>query len=264
MDRFRVLAALGVLSMVVVGCGEPQKELESGTMGANGRVGDVLLRNVFVEAPPEHAWRAGDDASAWLTLLTEGGAPDALVGVRTDSAARVELLADRDCDGEAEPVDRVEVPAGGAVDEQGSVGTAYRLRITDFTREVLAGTTVPLTFTFEDAGETTVEAPVEASRDGDVPPPPDCAGPTGPTSATTASTRPETVLRGRVQEGVESGCLVLTTDQGQFLLLGGDPEVLRAGAEVVVEGAARPDQATTCQQGTPFTVREVRQAPATR
>ncbi|WP_285507633.1 hypothetical protein [Actinokineospora sp. NBRC 105648] len=67
-----------------------------------------------------------------------------------------------------------------------------------------------------------------------------------------------------MQEGVEAGCLVLATDQGQFLLLGGDEDVIRAGAEVVVEGTAQPGQATTCQQGTPFTVTKARTAPTTR
>lgn len=73
--------------------------------------------------------------------------------------------------------------------------------------------------------------------------------------------RQELTLRGRVQAGVEPGCVVLVTETGLFLLLGADPRVVRAGAEVVVEGAVRPGQATTCQQGTPFAVREARPAP---
>ncbi|NUT47824.1 MAG: hypothetical protein HOV94_11030 [Saccharothrix sp.] len=96
--------------------------------------------------------------------------------------------------------------------------------------------------------------------------PPPTTTTTSPTTTTTAGTpsRPATVLRGRVEAGVEAGCLVLATDQGLFLLLGGDPEVLRAGADVVVEGTARPDQATTCQQGTPFAVTSAQAAPTTR
>jgi hypothetical protein len=93
---------------------------------------------------------------------------------------------------------------------------------------------------------------------------PSCATSTAPPTPTTAApSRPVTVLRGTVQAGVEAGCLVLATDQGRFLLLGGDGTVLRAGAEVVVEGTARPGQATTCQEGTPFSVSAARAAPAT-
>ncbi|TQM79260.1 hypothetical protein FHX81_1563 [Saccharothrix saharensis] len=95
---------------------------------------------------------------------------------------------------------------------------------------------------------------------------PSCAPSTAPPSTaptTPAPSRPVTVLRGTVQAGVEAGCLVLATDRGRFLLLGGDPTVLREGAEVVVEGATRPGQATTCQEGTPFSVSAARAEPAT-
>ncbi len=61
-------------------------------------------------------------------------------------------------------------------------------------------------------------------------------------------------LRGEVMAGVEAGCLVMATDRGQYLLLGGDPQVVRVGARVVVEGTPQPGQPTTCQQGTPFRV----------
>ncbi|WP_158853419.1 copper chaperone PCu(A)C [Saccharothrix deserti] len=257
------------MSLVVVSCGEPQRVLESGTMRTNGQVGDVVLRNVVVEAPPEHAWRPGDDATVRLTLLSRADRPEALVGVRTDAATRVEMWADRDCDGVSEPVDRIHVPAEGVVNEPGSVHAAYHLRIVGFTREVLAGTTVPLTFAFEGVGETTLDAMVEATGDGDVLPPLTCGSPSTsgpPTSeeSPTSPSRPALTLSGRVQAGVEPGCLVLSTDRGQFLLLGADPEVVRAGAEVVVEGVARPDQMTTCQQGTPFTVLEARPVPTNR
>jgi copper(I)-binding protein len=273
MDRLRTLVlrtlvAVAAVAPVLVSCGEPQRELESGTMGSNGQVGDVVLRNVMVEAPPNHAWRPGDDATVRLTLLSRADRADALVGVRTDAATGVELWADRDCDGVGEQVDRIEVPAEGAVDQPGGVDSAYHLRIVGFTRDVLAGTTVPLTFLFEHAGETTLDAMVEATGDGDVPPPtcgtPSTSAPVTSTEPSTPPSRPEVTLRGLVEAGVEPGCLVLSTDRGQFLLLGADPLVVRPGAEVVVEGVPRPDQATTCQQGTPFTVREVLPAPTTR
>ncbi|WP_274534365.1 copper chaperone PCu(A)C [Saccharothrix sp. CB00851] len=200
-----------------------------------------------------------------LTLLTGADRPDSLLGVRTDSGAQVELMADRDCDGTSERVDHIRLPAGGAAETgSGGVDAAYHLRIVDFTREVPAGTTVPLTFTFAEAGQTTLDVPVKTGGDGHVPPPATCIPGPSPTTGTTPATsptRPATVLRGRVVDGVEPGCLVLATDRGQFLLLGGDEEVLRAGAEVVVEGTVRPGQATTCQQGTPFAVDEARTAP---
>ncbi|TQM84449.1 uncharacterized protein DUF461 [Saccharothrix saharensis] len=142
-------------------------------MGSNEEVGTVKLRNVFVEAPPdiEYRYGPGDEAIVRLELFSEADDPATLVSVRTDLAQRVEMIADPDCDGERERVSSIVVPPEGAVNEPGSPHSAYHLRIVDFRREVLAGTTVPLVFTFRDAGEVTVDAMVEAGDDGDVPPP---------------------------------------------------------------------------------------------
>ncbi|HUQ60003.1 hypothetical protein [Lentzea sp.] len=63
-----------------------------------------------------------------------------------------------------------------------------------------------------------------------------------------------TTVRGTVSAGVESGCLILTTDGEQYLLLGADPAIAVAGAVVEVSGRADPGAMTTCQQGTPFHV----------
>lgn len=261
MNTFRVIAVSSALVLAVASCGEPEQQLESGTMGSNGQVGQVLLRNVVVQAPPDHSWHPGDDADVYLTLLAEADTSDALIGVRSDSAEHVELRADQDCDGTSEPVDTIPVPPNETAGGSGNIGSDYHLRIVGFTREVLAGTTVALTFDFEKAEDTTIEAMVEANGDGDVLPP---ACGTSETSTPTSPSGSQSVLRGRVEAGVEPGCLVLPTDSGQFLLLDGDPHVLRPGTEVIVEGEARPGQATTCQQGTPFTVHEVRLAPTSR
>ncbi|MFD7658000.1 hypothetical protein ACFV4N_28850 [Actinosynnema sp. NPDC059797] len=127
MDGSRTPAAPGAVLLAVVGRAQPQEESRSGTTGANGRVGEVVLRDAVVEAPADGAWRPGDDAPVRLVLLTGADRPDALVGVRTDSAARVELVADRDCDGTGERVDRIRLPAEGAVRDPGGVDTAYDL-----------------------------------------------------------------------------------------------------------------------------------------
>jgi hypothetical protein len=63
-------------------------------------------------------------------------------------------------------------------------------------------------------------------------------------------------IQGTVGAGVEAGCLLLTNAGGQYVLLGTvPPDVL--GQEVIVTGIADEDLATTCQQGTPFTVSQV-------
>lgn len=61
-------------------------------------------------------------------------------------------------------------------------------------------------------------------------------------------------VRGTVSGGVEAGCTLLTAPGEQYLLLGADPAIAVAGAEVEVTGKADPGAMTTCQQGTPFHV----------
>jgi hypothetical protein len=70
----------------------------------------------------------------------------------------------------------------------------------------------------------------------------------------------EVTLEGVVQAGVEAGCLLLNSQGGQYLLLGGDQSVLREGQRVIVRGQAQPGVATTCQQGVPFIVADARLA----
>ena len=83
-----------------------------------------------------------------------------------------------------------------------------------------------------------------------------------PPSSTPLTTTPSRALepgitvRGTVTEGVEAGCLILNTGTAQYLLLGADPAIAVAGAEIEVTGKADPGAMTTCQQGTPFNVQK--------
>lgn len=66
----------------------------------------------------------------------------------------------------------------------------------------------------------------------------------------------EMTITGTVTVGVEVGCLLLDG----YLLIGGDPDVVRGGARVTVTGRVDRDLMTTCQQGTPFVVTSARPA----
>lgn len=80
-----------------------------------------------------------------------------------------------------------------------------------------------------------------------------------PLTTTTTPSRalePGMTVRGTVAEGVEAGCLILNTGTAQYLLLGADPAIAVAGAEIEVTGRAEPGAMTTCQQGTPFNVQK--------
>jgi hypothetical protein len=98
-------------------------------------------------------------------------------------------------------------------------------------------------------------------------------GPVTPSTQGTTTSRPlvpssitpvpptnanEVTIEGVVQAGVEAGCKLLVSQGAQYLLLGGDPAVLREGQRVIVRGKVEAGVATTCQQGVPFIVAEVR------
>lgn len=64
------------------------------------------------------------------------------------------------------------------------------------------------------------------------------------------------VVTGTVTSGVEPGCLLI----GEYLLVGGPRDVIKAGAKLTVTGKVQPDMMTTCQQGTPFMVQTAKPA----
>lgn len=70
----------------------------------------------------------------------------------------------------------------------------------------------------------------------------------------------ETEATGVVERGVEPGCTLLRTDTVLYLLVGPAAGGLRPGDRVVARGRPAPDLMTTCQQGEPFQVTDVRPA----
>jgi hypothetical protein len=114
-----------------------------------------------------------------------------------------------------------------------------------------------------DSGSPSVPATAPSSPAPSTSPPGEVIPqPTGkqPTGKPTAGA-PITVV-GTVQEGVEATCLVLRTDStsASYLLLNGDPAVVRAGAHLRVTGVVRTDVMSYCMQGIPLEVTQA--APA--
>ncbi|GAA0898744.1 hypothetical protein Vau01_051970 [Virgisporangium aurantiacum] len=87
--------------------------------------------------------------------------------------------------------------------------------------------------------------------------------PGGPSVSSTdpsGKSSPGITITGTPTEGVENGCIVMQSGATLYLLLGGDRSVLMSGQPVVVRGVPDPGLMTTCQQGTPFRVTEVKPA----
>lgn len=69
---------------------------------------------------------------------------------------------------------------------------------------------------------------------------------------------PEMTISGVMRAGVEANCMVLATADGtQYQLLGGEQSIYRVGAKLTVTGHVTTGMATTCMQGTLFTVTKV-------
>lgn len=157
--------AVWLVLCAAAGCtAQPQQILQAGVMGTNGQVGPILLRSVHVEAPPQVSYPPGTDARLWFTVLNEGAETDQLVSLTSPAATRIDLHWDRGCDGRAEMIPGLPVrPAERAVgDHQGAPPfDAYHARLVGFTREVLAGTTIRVTFDFAGAGPVTLGVTVQ-------------------------------------------------------------------------------------------------------
>ncbi|GAB3276069.1 copper chaperone PCu(A)C [Parasphingorhabdus pacifica] len=252
--------------LVATAC-HPQEVRESSTVGTNGQVGQVKLRNVHLRAT-EEPYRPGGNADAVLHLFNQAHEQDALVDVRSPQARNIVLRWDRGCDGHAEAVPRIPVTAAGTVPaapEEPDSASPYYLEVRELTQLTRPGTTFPITFTFERAGEVTLDAKVEATRDGDQPPPSPCTGqppapastaptPTGEPPAGSTDNHAITVT-GTVERADSGDCLLLADEGRPYVLLGGDPSVVRPGADLVVHGRLAPE-ASICAHGAALRVLE--------
>ena len=63
-------------------------------------------------------------------------------------------------------------------------------------------------------------------------------------------------VRGTVSDGVESGCMLLTS-KGVVYQIHWPEGTPFTGTEIEVEGTIQPDRMTTCQQGTPLVVKRI-------
>jgi copper(I)-binding protein len=171
--RVRTPLAVAVLvALAAVTACSDRDVIGSNPWGTNAEAGEISLRGIRIAAPPDSNYSPGADATLWLALINDGADVDRLVGATSTVATTVEIRWDRACDGTAEVVPALPlVPAGPDVQPTGDPGSQlavpfddYHLRLVDLTREVLAGTTVPVTFEFEDAVGVTVDVPVRPSN----------------------------------------------------------------------------------------------------
>jgi len=124
-------------------------------------VGDLVIRDPWVRASLGNA----PNSVAYMTIESEGDAPDRLIGGETPVARRVALHRHVMEDGIARmrPVEAIEIaPGAPAVLEPGGL----HVMLMGLEEKLEVGATVPLTLTFERAGSVELEVPVRGMSGG--------------------------------------------------------------------------------------------------
>lgn len=174
MTRTRILTAM--MAMVsTAACGGPaaggpaEAQFLHGAGGVNERVGGILLRDVSLDEPEDGLYEAGDVARLRVVFYNETPSPDRLVDVSTPSASEVRLLVDPNCDGVADRLGtiRLPVPSSEAPVSTDGPEPYYRVDLL-LAEQVRSGESLEVTFTFAEAGTTTVQVPVELAGESNV------------------------------------------------------------------------------------------------
>lgn len=87
------------------------------------------------------------------------------------------------------------------------------------------------------------------------------SGEPAPTATATApppASGSDISVTGRIESGVEPGCVILRADGKSYELVGGDQNILKAGSTVTVRGYVVANVMSHCMQGQPFQVTEAR------
>ncbi len=105
--------------------------------------------------------------AAFMTIVNSGDSDDQLIGARTDAAKVTELHTHIAGDGGVMKMRKVEggftIPAGG---KHMLMRGGDHVMLMGLTRPLEQGDTITLTLIFEDAGEITIEVPVDLERGG--------------------------------------------------------------------------------------------------
>lgn len=158
-SRRRSLLAAVVATIALSGCAAGQisqtaQEVAS-IDGGNATVGDIGVRNALLATPAGPNYAQGSNVSLLVLLANTGIATDTLTGMSTPAAGQVTL-----------PQSGVPLPGQTNVTVGGEGGTVITLN--GLTRALCYGQSIPLTFSFQKAGQLTLNVPIQipTSRTG--------------------------------------------------------------------------------------------------
>jgi periplasmic copper chaperone A len=137
------------------GCGGDEDAVQVGGPGVEPSVGDIHLRNIRLDNPPAGIYEIGSAALLGVAMVNDGGEDDQLVGVSGPDFTGA--VVDEN---PASSDPGITIPAGQTVFTDGPDRPVLVLVGIDET--LRSSESLPVTFTFEQAGEVTVDAPVSA------------------------------------------------------------------------------------------------------
>jgi hypothetical protein len=183
--RFAVAVLLAVATATAGACGEDEKPKSHNIneTGVDTVIGDLRILAVHVPAPDGDRYPRGSDLRVILTIVNVGTTTDSLTRASVPDAERTAIRWDRDCDGTLETLDRLPLaPAGGTGPAEVAAADPfdpYDVMVFSVHRDVLAGTTIGLTLTFQHAGRIATAAYVQPKSANIVEPVRRCAARTG-------------------------------------------------------------------------------------
>jgi copper(I)-binding protein len=166
-----VLALAGT-ALLLTGCGETEPpptlsddpaEVEGGAVGPDVRLNDdVGLQQVQLEYPLDGVYEAGEDARLFMAVTNTGGEPVTLTDISGPDFGGLQVET---AEGQGLPL---------TVDAEGTLYVGAEgppdVTLLDLGRELRSSQSIPVTFTFEEAGEVTIDVPVSAEGQNPTPP----------------------------------------------------------------------------------------------
>ncbi|SES80239.1 hypothetical protein [Geodermatophilus poikilotrophus] len=142
---------------------DPGVEVDGGAIGPDVRVNDdVGLQQVQLEYPLDGVYAVGEDARLFMAVTNTGGEPVTLTDISGPDFSGVRV----------ETAEGQGLPLTVDADDNLYVGAEDPPNVTllDLGRELRSSQSVPVTFTFAEAGEVTIDVPVSAERQDPTPP----------------------------------------------------------------------------------------------
>ncbi|MGY1615133.1 copper chaperone PCu(A)C [Geodermatophilus sp. SYSU D00691] len=179
MNRALRAATVGVLlvsPLALSACSAGQVNQTSSQLrdkvGPSAQIGEIELRAVELAHPNAGSYSPGDDAELRMAIVNDGDQEDTLTEISGTSFSRIRLTGSASGTGAPAPDGGTTTGAGDGItipaDSVVYLGeNSETVTLVDLGEELLPSQTVELTFTFQEAGEVTLDVPVAAPDEAD-------------------------------------------------------------------------------------------------